>query len=97
MVTPENLHRRLPEAMLKLKSRLLETDMKKILYESDITIFVRELLKNKPELIADQKKARAMWWDKILDLKEIKRKRESEVERTSYVYYDTATGPDEKK
>ncbi|MEO5862268.1 MAG: DUF3460 family protein [Burkholderiales bacterium] len=71
--------------------------MKKILYESDTTKFIRELLKNKPELIADQKKARAMWWDKTLDLKEIKHKRASEVERTSYVYYDTATGPEAKK
>ena len=66
-------------------------------YESDTTKFIRELLEKQPELIEDQKNARAMWWDKTLDLKELKRKRESEVERTSYVYYDTATGPDEKK
>jgi hypothetical protein len=83
--------------MHKRKSRSLETDMKKILYESDTTKFIRELLENKPEVIADQKKARAMWWDKTLDLKELRRKRESEVARTSYVYYDTAPGPGEKK
>lgn len=66
-------------------------------YESDTTKFIRELLEKKPELKEDQKKARAMWWDKTLDLKELKRQRESEVERTSYVYYDTATEPGKKK
>jgi hypothetical protein len=66
-------------------------------YESDTTKFIRDLLEKKPELKDEQKKARAMWWDKILDLKELKRQRASTVERTSYVYYDTATAPDEKK
>ena len=71
--------------------------MKINMYESDTTKFVRDLLKKKPELKEEQKKARAMWWDKILDLKELKRQRESEVERSSYVYYDTATEPPVKK
>ena len=65
-------------------------------YESDTTKFIRDLLIKKPELKEEQKKARAMWWDKTLDLKELKRQRESEVERTSYVYYDTAVAPDQK-
>ena len=60
-------------------------------YESDTTKFIRDLLEKNPEIKEDQKKARAMWWDKTLDLKELKRQRESEVERSSYVYYDTAT------
>ncbi len=66
-------------------------------YESDTTKFIRELLEKKPEIKEDQKKARAMWWDKTLDLKELKHQREVEVERTSYVYYDTAIGSPEKK
>jgi Protein of unknown function (DUF3460) len=65
-------------------------------YESDTTTFIRDLLNKKPELKDDQKKARAMWWDKTLDLKELKRQREAKVERTSYVYYDTAAEPDNK-
>ncbi len=64
-------------------------------YESDTTKFIRDLLDKKPELKEEQKKARAMWWDKILDLKELKRRRASTVERTSYVYYDTAKTPKE--
>ena len=66
-------------------------------YESDTTIFIRELLVKNPEIKEDQKKARAMWWDKTLDIKELKRKHESAVERTSYVYYDTAITPGQKK
>jgi hypothetical protein len=65
-------------------------------YESDTTKFIRELLQKKPEIKEDQKKARAMWWDKTLDLKELKRQNEAEVERTSYVYYDTAAEPVKK-
>lgn len=71
--------------------------MQKTKYESDTTIFIRELLEKRPEIKQEQKKARAMWWDKTLDIKELKHKRESEVERTSYVYYDTATQPEQKK
>ena len=66
-------------------------------YESDTTKFIRDLLNKKPELKEEQKKARAMWWDKTLDLKELRRQRDAEVERSSYVYYDTATGPQEKQ
>jgi Protein of unknown function (DUF3460) len=65
-------------------------------YESDTTKFIRDLLEKKPEIKEDQKKARAMWWDKTLDLKELKRQSEAEVERSSYVYYDTAAEPDKK-
>jgi Protein of unknown function (DUF3460) len=66
-------------------------------YESDTTKFIRDLLAKKPEIKEDQKKARAMWWDKSLDLKELKRQSEAEVARTSYVYYDTAMEPEAKK
>ena len=66
-------------------------------YESDTTKFIRELLQKNPEIKEDQKKARAMWWDKTLDLKELKHQRAAEVDRTSYVYYDTANSPEGKK
>ncbi len=65
-------------------------------YESDTTRFIRDLLNKKPELKEEQKKARAMWWDKTLDLKDLKRQRDAAVERTSYVYYETANVPDKK-
>lgn len=59
-------------------------------YESDTTKFIRDLLQKKPEIKEEQRKARAMWWDKILDLKELKRRNETKVARSSYVYYDVA-------
>ena len=33
-------------------------------YESDATRFIRELLQKKPQLETEQKKSRAIWWDK---------------------------------
>ena len=34
------------------------------IYESDITKFMREFLKQHPEEVDSQKKGRAIWWDK---------------------------------
>ncbi len=37
------------------------------MYESDITRFMREYLKQHPEEVESQKKGRAIWWDKRPD------------------------------
>ena len=58
----------------------------KNMYESDITKFIRDLLEKRPEIKEDQKKARAMWWDKTLDRNEIKRQESVLVPRSSYEY-----------
>jgi hypothetical protein len=55
-------------------------------YESDITRMVRELLQEKPKIVEEQKKGRAMWWDKKLDLDALKRAEESNVKQQAYVY-----------
>ena len=55
-------------------------------YESDHTKFMRELLEKKPALAADQRKGRAIWWDKNLDDGEQKGFREARVEQSAYVY-----------
>ena len=34
------------------------------MYESDITKFIREYLKQHPEEVESQKAGRAIWWDK---------------------------------
>lgn len=57
------------------------------MYESDFTKFMRDLLKQKPELAEKQKEARAIWWDKKFDLEERKRAEESKVPMRGYVYY----------
>jgi Protein of unknown function (DUF3460) len=55
-------------------------------YESDITRMIRELLREKPQIVQDQKKGRAMWWDKKLDPDTLKRAEESGVKQQGYVY-----------
>ena len=37
------------------------------MYESDITRFMREYLKQHPEEVESQRKGRAIWWDKRPD------------------------------
>jgi Protein of unknown function (DUF3460) len=55
-------------------------------YESDLTKMIRELLREKPQIVEEQKKGRAMWWDKKLDLDMQKREEESGVKQQAYVY-----------
>ena len=55
-------------------------------YESDHTKFIRDLLAKKPELAAEQRKGRAIWWDKNLDAGEQKGFRDGRVEQSAYVY-----------
>ncbi len=57
------------------------------LYESEHTKFMRELFAKNPQLVEQQKEARAIWWDKKLDKDERKRFEESEVPQTGYVYF----------
>jgi hypothetical protein len=48
---------------------------------------MRELFEKNPKLAEDQKEARAIWWDKKLDLEERKRFKESSVPQKAYVYF----------
>ncbi len=57
------------------------------MYESDITKFVRALMENNPELKELQRKNRATWWDRKLDLKELKRQADSEAPKAPYAYF----------
>ena len=57
-------------------------------YVSDHTTFIREVLERKPELVADQKKGRAIWWDKSpRDLADRSEMDSGRVPQTSYVYF----------
>ncbi len=55
-------------------------------YESEITLFMRELLEKKPQIVEEQKKGRAMWWDKTADPETKRRDDESRVKQQAYVY-----------
>ena len=54
-------------------------------YESDITRMIRELLREKPHIVEEQKKSRAMWWDKRPD-PESERSRQAALKQPAYVY-----------
>ena len=55
-------------------------------YESEFTKFMRELKKQRPDLEAEQRKSRAIWWDHEQDLDTQKRALESSVRQQPYVY-----------
>jgi hypothetical protein len=58
-------------------------------YESDLTTFMREFVKENPDLPEKQLRNRATWWDRKLDLEELHRRRAAEVKRKPYAYYDS--------
>ena len=56
-------------------------------YESDVTRFIRDLLANNPQIVEQQKKNRATWWDKPQDLETMKDRAQSAVPQPPYVYF----------
>ena len=65
--------------------RILD-EFKQKTYESEFTKFMRELKQQKPQLEAEQRKSRAIWWDHKQDLDTLERERESRVRQQPYVY-----------
>jgi hypothetical protein len=58
-------------------------------YVSDHTRFIRELLEKKPELAQEQRKGRAIWWDK--EPRDLALGREMDagrVPQAAYVYWN---------
>jgi hypothetical protein len=56
-------------------------------YESDITRFIRGLLQEKPQIETEQKKSRAIWWDKTPAQLDVRRQLDQgRVEQKPYVY-----------
>jgi len=61
------------------------------MYESDITRFIRELKASRPHLEADQRKGRAILWDREpVTPEEAQRTRASELALPPYVYHTKA-------
>jgi hypothetical protein len=57
-------------------------------YVSEHTQFIRDVIANKPEVVAEQKKGRAIWWDKTpRELSERGEMDEGKVPQGSYVYF----------
>jgi hypothetical protein len=58
-------------------------------YVSEHTKFMRELMKENPDLLQKQREARAIWWDKTPELlAEERRMDEGRVPQSPYVYSD---------
>jgi hypothetical protein len=55
-------------------------------YESEFTMFIRDLKQQRPQLEVDQRKSRAIWWDHKQDLDTTRREKESRVKQQAYVY-----------
>lgn len=66
-------------------SRFLD-EFKPKSYESEFTKFVRELKQKNPQLEAEQRKSRSIWWDHKQDLETLEREKESRVKQQAYVY-----------
>lgn len=56
------------------------------IYESEHTIFMREWMEKHPEEIEEQRKGRALWWDKPQTLEAQRRDTESGVPMKAYPY-----------
>jgi hypothetical protein len=57
------------------------------MYESEITRFIRELREKHPQLVEQQQKNRATWWDKPQDLQTWREISEATVPQPAYVYF----------
>jgi len=59
-----------------------------MLYQSDITQFINQLKQQKPTLEEEQRRGRALLWDKQpIDLEERATQQQTRVDQNSYVYY----------
>ncbi|MEJ5990823.1 DUF3460 family protein [Ramlibacter sp. PS3R-8] len=57
-------------------------------YRSDITQFIEQLKTERPDLEAQQRAGRSIWWDKNLDRDAIADWKQAGVPQKAYVYGD---------
>jgi hypothetical protein len=62
-------------------------------YNSDITDYLSELKERKPDLEAQQRAGRAIWWDKHLDRELLEEWQDARVPSTAYAYFEEFRGP----
>jgi hypothetical protein len=56
------------------------------MYESEATVFLKQLKQTRPALEEEQRKGRAIWWDRPQDRETTERNRASRVAQQAYVY-----------
>ena len=57
------------------------------MYVSEATRFIRDFLAKNPQVVEQQKKNRATWWDKPQDLETLQERKEAAVPLPSYAYF----------
>ena len=57
-------------------------------YRSDVTQFIEQMKEQKPDLEAQQRAGRSIWWDKNLDREALAEWKEARVPQKPYVYGD---------
>ena len=62
-------------------------------YKSEVTQFIEQLKAAKPDLEAQQRAGRAIWWDKHIDRELQAEWTEARVRQNAYVYGSGATAP----
>jgi hypothetical protein len=55
-------------------------------YQSDVTQFIEQLKTERPDIEAQQRAGRAIWWDKHLDREAIGEWKQAKVPQKPYVY-----------
>ncbi|MFL6691611.1 MAG: DUF3460 family protein [Ramlibacter sp.] len=55
-------------------------------YRSDVTEFIDQLKADRPDIEAQQRAGRAIWWDKHLDREAIGEYQQAKVAQKPYVY-----------
>ncbi len=60
-------------------------------YNSDVTNFISELKQRRPDLEAQQRFGRSIWWDKQVNLDAWKEFRAAQVAQKPYVYQTEPT------
>ncbi|MBL0420130.1 DUF3460 family protein [Ramlibacter sp. AW1] len=55
-------------------------------YQSEVTQFIEQLKTEKPDLEAQQRAGRAIWWDKRVDRDQQQEWSEARVRQNAYVY-----------
>jgi len=57
------------------------------MYESETTRFIRELLAKNPQIVEQQKKNRATWWDRPQDMETWRERAASTVPQPGYANF----------
>jgi hypothetical protein len=57
-------------------------------YKSEVTQFIEQLKAEKPELEAEQRAGRAIWWDKHVNREAWAEWRDARVPQKPYVYHN---------